>query len=439
MTGEFSETLMPLWRRLARIGAVALGIAAVVCLLRTVHCVTRITTPIDVCDVPAPWPQAVVWFVACLACGLVFALLLRGSVILRWPDWCVLAAAAVLLTAAACRYRWELRLLGAPSLHAMPVDSRGYVVEKLPFAFAASFARGTNVYFADARGDVYRSDDADPAAARIRLGGTGMAPPRMLFVSARGTLFVSSMGLGTMRSTDGGMTWEKCHDWSFWRMDEDEAAGVLYAGNYTPKQNAGGHAAVFKSTDDGKSWREVFTDRRLHHVHTVRFDDRFHRLYIATGDAVARGQLYTDDGGTTWHAIIAGRKQGNTDVAIAPSAVFWGSDDWLGRIVCAPRDTPDAGRSVLWCDDRQIWFLDSSGSQLYAGTMAERPSVGDAVYLAASADEGKTWQKLLALRASKAGMFGFTGDSRRCSAGGWLYFATVDGAGYRVRRESSSR
>ena len=394
-------------------------------------------------DVPGIFPARgagghAVWAAGFLvgALTLLVVWLRRGGGLGRWVRLVVALAVAAATTAGALsmhRYRWDIVMRTVPSAHDLPIDAAGYQVQKLPFRFAASFARGGEVYFVSGAGEVSKADDADPATSLRRIGSCGVGP-RMLFVSSRGTIFVSGSGQGMVRSGDGGKTWNKCMDWSVWRMDEDAAGGGLYAGNYSPRNSLDFHAAVFRSDDDGAAWREVFTDRKLDHVHTVRVDEPAHRIYIAAGDGPTRGQLASDDGGASWRTILAGAKQGHTDVALTDSNVIWGSDDWLGRIILAGRGDAQIGRTVLWCRGQQVWFVAAEGRQAYAGTFAEKAGKGDAVYLLASDDGGASWRKLLARGASRAGPAGLIGESRRLSAAGWLYFTTTEGECWRVRR-----
>ena len=95
----------------------------------------------------------------------------------------------------------------------------------------------------------------------------------MVFVTSRGTIFVSGVQLPLVRSTDGGRTWNRSHDWTFWRMTEDEKTHTLYAGSYPPvKDRSRFIAKIFKSADEGQTWDTVFSDDRLAHIHSVRWD-----------------------------------------------------------------------------------------------------------------------------------------------------------------------
>jgi len=204
-----------------------------------------------------------------------------------WSVIALLVAAGVVL---ARYYRWEIRLVDVPDADALPLNTSGYAIEKLPFSFQVSFAKDRTIYFADASGDVYRADDSNPTATLTRIGHSGLRP-RCLVVSSKGSIFVSGDKQPLLRSADGGRSWDKVLDIPVWRMAQDSASGTLYAGNYSKGRDV--HTILLASKDDGKSWRQVFADPRLDHIHTVRFDPTFRRIYIAAGDGPPRGQAYS--------------------------------------------------------------------------------------------------------------------------------------------------
>jgi photosystem II stability/assembly factor-like uncharacterized protein len=135
------------------------------------------------------------------------------------------------------------------------------------------------------------------------------------------------------RSSDGGVTWEAVgnefkyvgtpgthkwydgtqHPWEFKRVWHLEPSlrdpDTVYAGAED--------AALFKSTDGGKSWQEFPTlrDSKGHlwqpgaggmGLHSIVLDPRNERrIYVAIS---AAGVFRTDDGGTTWQPINRGLK-----------------------------------------------------------------------------------------------------------------------------------
>jgi photosystem II stability/assembly factor-like uncharacterized protein len=316
----------------------------------------------------------------------------------------------------------------------MSLNPAGYTIERLPFSFSASFARGHDVYFVDGDGRVYKGHDRYRPEDRAQVGYS-QTRPRLLFVSSRGTFFVSGDKAPLLRSTDGGKTWDRSHDWSFWRMTEDEQHHILYAGNYSLQKHPVYMAKIFKSADEGKMWQTIFEDDRLDHIHSVAWDTKFQNLYLTAGDTSHRGQAYSPDHGHTWRWLNSGGKQGHTDVAISEQHVFWGTDDNLGRVLRAPRTPAQDGKPVLWQPYHHVWWIVAQGRQIYAGTLTgQGKKKYTGAFLLASADDGENWQRLLEDSDGKSRFDAFNGESRRLSADGWLYFATMSGKSYRIRR-----
>jgi photosystem II stability/assembly factor-like uncharacterized protein len=237
-----------------------------------------------------------------------------------------------------------------------------------------------------------------------------------------------------VRSADGGRTWQKVINRHFWRMDEDEETHTLYAGNYEKTRPRLQPATLFASTDDGTTWRTVFTDNQLDHIHSVRCDPQYHRVYLSAGDGSFRGQAWSGDNGGTWQWINRGGMQGHTDLAFTDQYVVWGSDDHWGRILLGPRDTVGDGKTVLKGRGQDIWFVVAEGSQAYAGTRCLPEARESSAFLLASSDGGRTWRKLLRHSAPAGDEACMASESRRLSTEGWLFFTTTDGKAYRVRR-----
>ena len=333
------------------------------------------------------------------------------------------------------RWRMWLRISRVPEMESLPLNPSGYTIEKLPFSFSASFARGHDIYFVDRDGRVYKGHDSDRPQERAQLGDSQIRP-RLLFVSSRGTLFVSGDKAPLLRSNDGGKSWERSHDWSFWRMTEDEERHILYAGNYSPQRHPVYMAKIFKSADEGKTWQTIFADDRLDHIHSLAWDAKYETLYLTAGDTSHRGQAYSSDYGKTWRWLNSGGKQGHTDVAISEQHVFWGTDDNLGRVLRAPRTPAQDGQPVLWQPYHHVWWIVAQGRQIYAGTLTgQGKKKFTGAFLIASADDGESWQRVWEDSDGKSRLDAFNGESRRLSAGGWLYGATMSGKTYRIRRK----
>ena len=310
-----------------------------------------------------------------------------------------------------------------------PVDAAGYEIEQIPANLAASYVRGNgnDVYLGLKDGTIWRADDRDLSKSWTALGRPYEGGPRLLFASSGGAFFDSPHNTPIVWSDDSGQNWQGCLGVPVWRMEEDDQ-GSLYAGNYNIEP--GQVATLYKSADGGHTWNVIFQEPNNDHIHTVRWDDRAKRLYIAYGDGPTRGQAYSDDRGATFRVQASGRGQGHTDVAITTNYVIWGSDHGEGLIYRVDRQS--GATEALLGRSQYMWFVVAEGKQVYVGTMASQ--AGDRGSLLASADEGTTWQKLLETSPADASYGqGFVGESRNLSAAGWLYCA-AEGVSYRVRR-----
>ncbi len=332
--------------------------------------------------------------------------------------------------------RRDLYMLTVPDMHTLPINTTGYTIERLPFQMRASFVRGTDLYFSDDQGVVYWADDRDPHGRQLLLGKSRVSSPRMLFVSSNGTLFIGGQLTPLMeRSIDGGKNWEQILPVPTWRMDENETTNTLYVGNYSPRQDPDAMATLYKSTDEGATWQPIFENPRLDHIHTVRVDPEYHRIYLAAGDESSqRGQAWTDNDGENWHWIDQGKRNGHTDLTFSRQFVFWGSDDWYGRIIRSPRNHVGKGKTILFAKGHHIWWIMGKDQQLYAGTFLQSPKRESGAFLIASDDEGQTWQKVMESKKAGSDLHFFRSESRILSSGGWAYFSTSEGQSYRIRK-----
>jgi len=179
-----------------------------------------------------------------------------------------------------------------------------------------------------------------------------------------------------------------------WKMGED-SSGALYVGEY------GGAwtdtcAYIYKSTDDGVHWSEVYSSH-CRHVHFVHVDPYSDSVYASLGDGAGRQQLLrSDDAGGTWvvlrdHDCLAQP----TSSAFLPGGRIFGSDcggSTLNRMYTTADDSLFVTRFLLeGQNDAFVWDMSSNAQgYLYAGTLSKLPE-GSLVALYASYDAGLTW------------------------------------------------
>jgi photosystem II stability/assembly factor-like uncharacterized protein len=323
----------------------------------------------------------------------------------------------------------NLELILVPDFAQWSVEQTGYEIENLPVYITASFVRGNDVYLSDGSGELFKADDTDLSKPWQSVGKPFNGGARLLFVSSGGVIFASRDNDLTFRSDDMGKTWRAVLPVPAWRMTEDDR-GNLYIGNYCKTE--GIDATVYKSTNGGVSWVDIYHQNENHHIHTIGWDDRAKRLYIAFGDTARRGQAYSDNYGETFKIIAQGRDEGNTDVAFTRDYVIWASDDQSGRVFRVSRETGNS--ETLMGQSQFMWFAVAKDEQIYVGTMTSKEEGGERACLLASSDQGTTWQKLLETDLS-TGPYnqGFFAESRQLSSNGWLYCSNMNKS-YRIRR-----
>jgi photosystem II stability/assembly factor-like uncharacterized protein len=221
---------------------------------------------------------------------------------------------------------------------------------------------------------------ADPAfgSLKYRLVGPfrGGRSATVTGVPGKPTLFYfGSTGGGVWRTTDGGATWENISDGFFGGSigavavaESDPNVIFVGEGEKTVRGNvSSGIKGVWKSTDAGKTWKNVgLADTR--HVPRIRIHPKNPDVvYVAAlghlyGPSAERGVFRSTDGGATWKKVLfVNDEAGAIDLVVDPNNP---------RIVYAS----------TWSVKRTPYSLESGG-----------PGSG----LWKSTDGGDTWTALL--------------------------------------------
>jgi len=130
------------------------------------------------------------------------------------------------------------------------------------------------------------------------------------------------------RSRDGGRRFEQIKTIEggtvlWWSLDSDQG-GRLYLAEYGP-QKQGMSKTLWRSEDDGDSWRVIFKapDENKIHLHRIAVDPYTEDLWLTIGDGKNRNMLHSTDHGDHWQQVD--RIQA-TAVAFGPDAIYWGRD-----------------------------------------------------------------------------------------------------------------
>lgn len=275
---------------------------------------------------------------------------------------------------------------GAPAAESLPYISGIQVNPKRP-----------NIVYASTLGpdSVLKSTDAGTTWSAADTGLTNPASPTdsedlrvdALALDPRSpNVLYAGTGLGVFKTTDGARRWKLVStgiDFGGDRLGHRMYEGFIWAIAIDPVHTSTVYAAgggVWKSTNGGVTWRKVLRKGVLN----LGIDPRRPETVYASGmkdfqNNATRNSIYkTLDGGSTWRAI-------------GPSGLH---DGYFGHPIVVDRRAP---------------------GMVYAGG-----SRG----LFASANQGRTWRKLLPLRRGFSGVGAIALDPSRANV---LYLATTQG------------
>ncbi len=225
--------------------------------------------------------------------------------------------------------------------------------------------------------------------------------------------YFGATGGGVWRTNDGGANWVPVSDGQF-KSGSVGAIGVsesdpntVYAGMGEPdiRGNASNGDGVYKTTDAGKTWKNMGLEN-TYHIGAVRVHPRNPDIvYVAAlghlfGPNDDRGVFKTTDGGKTWKKVLfRNRNTGAVDLILDPNQ-------------------PNVIYAALWDVHRTPWALESGG-----------PGSG----LFKSTDGGDTWTELSRNPGMPKGVLGRIGVtvSPQNSDRVWAIVEAEDGGVFR--------
>jgi len=242
--------------------------------------------------------------------------------------------------------------------------------------------------------------------------------------------YVSKFGVGILKSTDGGATWNPTGlSFEVTQLDQTLLRKIVINSANTSELIAGGSLGIFKSHDAGNTWTQVNNDMIIDmKINPLRDSTIYAASYFSDINNTQAKILKSVDFGSTWTELNSGvpyqNKVVRTELAIAPSdtgivyaltcginngfyALYKTEDAGFTWDTVAARDTiinnPGAAHApnmLGWTDGGyfEISFLpaDEGGQGHYDLTIVVDPNDADRIYTGGvnmwgSYNGGQTW------------------------------------------------
>lgn len=163
--------------------------------------------------------------------------------------------------------------------------------------------------------------------------------PRNLVVLDSGTILVFYDKV--YRSDDDGKTFESVWDFDLGRgkaRNNFPFVGVahgpddeIYLGEYDAESKRPIEVSIFRGTDDGRKWEEVFKfpAGEIFHIHSIQFDKYRNWYWVAAGDRDYEAALfYTRDKFKSIEKLGGGSQDWRiVSLIVTSESLYWGSDD----------------------------------------------------------------------------------------------------------------
>lgn len=297
---------------------------------------------------------------------------------------------------------------------------------------SASWISQTGIVYAGVSGhnvSIYSSSDGGVTWSAPMLNIPDASGFRSIFVNARGYIFaspsLSTSYSGIWRSIDNGATWAKVlalnASQRVWGIDAD-INGNLFAGLY-----GGADAIIWKSSDDGVTWKISYNDSNAAHIHQICVDRSTGYIYASVGDnttpSYIKYVIRSTDDGLTWSKILAGMPQ-VAGIAIGNGFRVFGSDTW-GMNATIYRTTDDISYTTVFQfsgNVQNFWMRSDTPTTVFASFVAGALLKAEILI---STDGGLTWQDFKDLDGSVQ----YAG-SQYCSnfVNGVAYFSNNNGS-----------
>ncbi len=219
-------------------------------------------------------------------------------------------------------------------------------------------------------------------------------------------------GDGVYKSEDGGQTWKNMglkNSEHIGRIAIDpQNSDVVYVAAYGPLWKSGGERGIYKTTDGGKTWKqvlsvsehtgfnEVFVDPRYPQIVYAAAHQRQRKVYTYIGGGPESALYRSTDGGATWNKIMNGMPGG--DLGRIGLNYFPGNPDILYAVV----EAADGKGGIYKSDNRGASWQKQGGyftsgnyyQKIFCDPKDENKIFITNAYMAVSRDGGKTTSNL---------------------------------------------
>jgi photosystem II stability/assembly factor-like uncharacterized protein len=137
----------------------------------------------------------------------------------------------------------------------------------------------------------------------------------------------ASYGDGVYKSTDGGKSWKnmglKNSEHTGMIKVDPKNSDIVYVAAYGPLWSKGGDRGIYKTTDGGKTWKKILTVSEYTGFNEIHIDPRYSNvLYASAHQRFRQGYSYisggpesnlyrSNDGGLTWDTLSNGLPSGD--------------------------------------------------------------------------------------------------------------------------------
>ncbi len=219
-------------------------------------------------------------------------------------------------------------------------------------------------------------------------------------------------GDGVYKSEDGGQTWKdmgiKNSEQIGGIVVDPKNPNTVYVAAYGSLRKAGGDRGIFKTTDGGKTWKNVLFISKYTGCYEIHMDPRYdnllyavahqrmRKLYTGVSGGPESGIYQSTDAGATWNKMTQGLPSGDVGrIGLAISPV---NPDVLFAIVEAEKDGgvyKSTDRGVSWTKESSyVSTYPFYFQKLFCDTKDINRLYSMDVFMKVSIDGGKTWKNL---------------------------------------------